>query len=139
MREMFLKRKNQLFSRVIVFVLCGALLGLTWPDVTSADDTIAEGARTPSEAAGIRLKGKTDGLFKFIDWRPAPSFFAGSAYADTTDLEFPDDEETNQKNLVRDVGIFIVLSAFVGFFLIKVFLEGDTQQPPDDDPGKEIP
>ena len=139
MREMCFKRRNQLFSRVIVFVLCGALLGLTWPDVTSADDSMAEGARTPSEAAGIKLNGKTDGLFKFVNWRPAPSFFASSAYADTTDLEFPEDEETNQKNLVRDVGIFIVLSAFVGFFLIKVFLEGDTQQRPDDDNGKEIP
>ena len=139
MREMFFKRKNELFSRIIVFVLCGALLGLTWPDVTSADSSMAEGVRTPAEAASIDLNGKIDGLFKFVNWRPAPSFLASSAYADTTDLEFPEDEETNQKNLVRDVGIFIVLSAFVGFFLIKVFLEGDTQQPPDDDNGKEIP
>ncbi len=133
------KQKNRLFFRVTVFVVCGSLLCLTWPRAPLAGESVVEGARTPSEAAGVEIPKNTDRLFNFLNWRPAPSFLAASAFADTTDLEFPEDEEVNQKNLVRDVSIFIVASAFVAFFLIKVFLEGDTQEPPPDDNSKPIP
>lgn len=138
---MCLKQKNRLFFRVTTLVLCGAFLCLTWPAAPLAGGTVGAGAPTSSEAAGVDFPRKTERVFNFVNWRPAPSFFAAgaSAFADTTELEFPEDEEVNEKNLVRDVGIFIVVSAFVGFFLIKVFLEGDTQEPPPDDNGKPIP
>jgi hypothetical protein len=136
---MFFNRWNISFARAFVAVLCGAFLCLTWPDASSADGVVREGASTSSEAAQVDLPVGKIGLFRVVDWRPAPAFLSASAFADTTDLEFPEEEEERSKNLVRDVGIFIVASAMVAYFIIKVFLEGDTEQPPEDDNGKEIP
>jgi hypothetical protein len=67
------------------------------------------------------------------------AFLHGSAAADTTDLEFPEEEEEDTKHVFRDVGIFIVVSAFLAFFLVKVFIEGDEEEAPPEDNGKEIP
>ena len=64
---------------------------------------------------------------------------AYSAEADSTgdEFEFPEDEESH---LARDITVFVIVSAFVAFFVIKVFLEGDTDQTETPDGGgKEIP
>jgi hypothetical protein len=56
---------------------------------------------------------------------------------DTTEFEFPEEEK---KHLVRDVTIFVIASVFVAYFVIKVFLEGDTEE--EDTPGnggKDVP
>jgi len=60
----------------------------------------------------------------------------GSAQPDTTsEFEFP---EEDNKHLVRDITVFVIVSAFVAFFLIKVFLEDDPPEQPDDDGGGKV-
>ncbi len=55
---------------------------------------------------------------------------------DTTGFEFPEEEK---KHLVRDVTIFVIASVFVAFFVIKVFLEGDTEGETTTNGGKDVP
>ncbi len=55
---------------------------------------------------------------------------------DTTEFEFPEEEK---KHLVRDVTIFVIASVFVAFFVIKVFLEGDTDEETPTNGGKDDP
>ena len=68
--------------------------------------------------------------------------FGALAYASEPDsteegLEFPEDEGSH---LARDITVFVIVSAFVGYFIIKVFLEGDTDEETDTEPpGKVIP
>lgn len=59
------------------------------------------------------------------------------AISDTTGYEFPEEEET--EHVWRDVVLWSVVAGFVAFFVIKVFLEGDTEEPEPEKPGKEIP
>lgn len=55
----------------------------------------------------------------------------------TSTFEFPEDENDN---LVRDITVFVIVSAFVAFFLIKVFFEEDPpEEEPDTGGGKVIP
>jgi hypothetical protein len=55
---------------------------------------------------------------------------------DTTGFEFPEEEK---KHLVRDVTIFVIASVFVAYFVIKVFLEGDTDEETPSNGGKDVP
>jgi hypothetical protein len=69
---------------------------------------------------------------------PVLTLGALAAYADpdTTEFEFPEDEN---KHLVRDITVWAIAAAFVGFFIIKVFIEEDEETPTDDSPpGKQI-
>ena len=53
------------------------------------------------------------------------------------EFEFPDEEKNH---LARDITVFVIASAFVAFFIIKMFLEGDTDSSETDDGGgKPIP
>ena len=68
--------------------------------------------------------------------------FGAMSYAlaqpDTTEggFEFPEEEKSH---LWRDVAIFVIVSAFVAYFVIKVFLEGDTDEETGEEGGKPIP
>ncbi|UCH85500.1 MAG: hypothetical protein JSW50_07375 [Candidatus Latescibacterota bacterium] len=93
------------------------------------------GSKTADEAGALKHTGD----FRLAGWKPTLSFMHRSAAADTTDLEFPEDEEESRKHLVRDISIFLIASAFLAFFLIKVFLEGEEEEPPPEDDGKQIP
>ncbi len=132
-------RKKGPLRTMLVWSLCAALISLVYPKSSMAGGGLVPGAGTSDEAGAPDLKGALDNGFGLDVWRPSPAFFFGGAAADTTDLEFPDDEAEDRKHLVRDIGIFIVVSAFLAFFLVKVFLEGDEESPPPDDDGKEIP
>jgi len=52
-----------------------------------------------------------------------------AAATDSTALLFPGDENDHLK---RDVAVFIVVSAFVAIFIIKLFIEGDDPETPDE-------
>ncbi len=97
------------------------------------------GSRSADEAARPAASDDEKTAFTLSGWEPSAGFLAASALADTTDTEFPEVEEEGRKHLVRDIGVFLIVSAFVAYFVIKVFLEGDTDQPPPDDGGKVIP
>jgi hypothetical protein len=123
-------------ARLFVHVLCVAFLCLTYPGAKSA--AAGGGATTSGEAA--RLGGGGDGNepFTFRGWRPTAEFMTGWAVTDTTEVDFPDEGE-GQKHLVRDIGVFVMVAVFVGYFIAKVFLEGDTDEPVPPDHGKDIP
>lgn len=97
------------------------------------------GSRSANEAARPAASDDQKTPFTLSGWEPSAGFLAASALADTTETDFPEDEEEGKKHLVRDVGVFLIVSVFVAYFVIKVFLEGDTDQPPPDDGGKVIP
>ena len=48
-------------------------------------------------------------------------------------------KEEKNGHLIRDISVFLIVSAFVGYFLIKVFIEGETTEPSSNNNGKVIP
>ena len=128
-------RKKNWPARLFVHFLCVAFLCLTCPGAKS----VAAGriAMTSGEAA--RLGGGDENEpFALRDWQPTAEFMTGWVVADTTEVDFPDEGE-GQKHLVRDVAVFVMVAVFVGYFIVKVFLEGDTVEPAPPDHGKDIP
>ncbi|HET6348847.1 MAG TPA: hypothetical protein VFH88_07145 [Candidatus Krumholzibacteria bacterium] len=57
---------------------------------------------------------------------------------DTTDDDFVLPEEKKNKNLAREIAVFVVASAFIAFFIVKVFIEKDNPSPPPPTNGKPI-
>jgi len=109
------------------------------------------GAASANEAAGIPVLA-TGPRTAVPTAMPVPAMsdagtgllrFGAMSYAlaqpDTTEtgFEFP---EEDKDHLVCDVILFVVVAAFVAYFVIKVFLEGDTDdEGGDGDDGKTIP
>lgn len=132
-------RKKGPLRTVLVWVLCVTFAWLVYPRQSRAAGGLGPGARTSDEAGAPDLGAGPEGGARLAGWSPSPAFFSGGAAADTTELEFPEEEDESHKHLVRDVGIFIVVSAFLAYFLVKVFLEGEEEEPPPEDNGKQIP
>jgi hypothetical protein len=97
------------------------------------------GKPTAEQAAGYDRVAGPGEKPTLAGWKPSAEFLSGYAPSDTTEVDFPEEEETSRKELIKDIGVFIVVSAFIGYFIVKVFLEGDTEEPPPDDDGKIIP
>lgn len=49
------------------------------------------------------------------------------------------ESEKEEKHLARDIAVFVIVSAFVGYFIAKVFIEGEKEEPPPENGGKHIP
>jgi hypothetical protein len=47
--------------------------------------------------------------------------------------------EEKKNHLARDITVFVITSAFVGYFIAKVFIQGDTSSSPSSGNGKDIP
>ncbi len=124
-------------KQMTVWAVTVGLVTLTLPRPSAGAGSVAPGAPTASGAAvaqflepvsGIRSANLRDG------WRRA------FAYSDTTGYEFPEDEvERTTKDLVKDVVLWTVVAGFMAFFIIKVFIEGDDPDPPDDPNSKPPP
>lgn len=93
------------------------------------------GARTPGEA--VQAAKAPSAFTTLASWRPTSEFLASAA--DTSAVDFPGDAQPEGTHLYRDVGIFVIVSAFVGYFIVKVFLEKDKQETPAPKTGKQIP
>jgi hypothetical protein len=90
----------------------------------SAQTSLASAAQPPS--------GEVTDLLRF-----GAMGFAAEPDSTEDEFDFPDEEKNH---LARDITVFVIASAFVAFFIIKVFLEGDTDTPEDDGGGgKPIP
>ncbi len=57
----------------------------------------------------------------------------------TEDDDFFLPPETDKKKLFREITVFLIVSAFVAYFIIKVFLEKDKPAPAEPTNGKPIP
>lgn len=132
-----LRRKN-VFTRSLALLLCVGWVGV----VCAADRPRGNpyrGEPTADQAARLEHAAGAGETPTLASWKPSGEFLSGYAPSDTAEVEFPEDEEKSRNELIKDIGVFIVVSAFIGYFIIKVFLEGDTEEPPPDDDGKIIP
>jgi hypothetical protein len=114
----------------LALLLAGTVLANTTIRPVRAQSGFAGGKPTAGEAAapdpGFASPRGGEG-----------SWIGSAALADTTDYEFPEDEE--RKHLWRDVVLWLVVAGFVAYFVIKVFLEKEPEAPPDDNGGKDPP
>jgi hypothetical protein len=119
--------------KTIVFALTGAITLAAIPPSLHAGGEIPSGADSAEQAASPDLKA-------FHSQKAVPGRWNGSYAAfDTTGYDFPEEEE-EKRNIVKEVAIWVGVAAFVAFFVIKVFLEGDTDETPTDDGGgKDVP
>ena len=124
--------------RALIWVVCLAWVSLTCATGRSATKDY-RGSRTSDQAARISRTTNGEKGFTLSGWEPSAGFVSAGALQDTTELDFPEEEEKDRKQLIKDIGVFVVVAAFVGYFIIKVFLEGDTDETPADDDGKIIP
>ncbi len=126
---------RRLTTKVVAYTVCVALVSLLYPARTVQASDSWRGAASAREAAAARVAPGSSALSSL---GVVPGLLAFAAAADTTQFEFPE-EEKGQKHLVRDIAVFVMVSAFVGYFLVKVFLEGDNPEPPSTDDGKHPP
>lgn len=134
-----LRRPNPI-SRTLVTALALAFAVTTCGAQPSSDPGELRGARTSDEAARSRSADQDSVPLSLAGWRPAPGFAASTASSDTTEVELPPEVEVQRsEHLYRDIAMFVVISAFVGYFIVKVFLEDDTDEPPPAKNGKDIP
>jgi hypothetical protein len=130
--------KKDWVGRLFVHALCVAFLCLTCQGARAPASAAERGTATSDGAAGLEGRDDAGGAFTLRGWRPTAEFIARSALADTTEVEFPG-EEDGEKHLVRDVAVFIMVAAFVGYFIAEVFLKSEPDETTDDGGGKIIP
>jgi hypothetical protein len=111
------------------------------PRARAGAGPLRHGAGSPNAAAGPVRPGPTVAVAPRRDAANLLRFgalgYAAEPDSTADEFDFPDEE---QSHLARDITIFVIVSAFVGFFLIKVFLEGDTDDSGGDDGGgKTVP
>lgn len=137
-------------SFTLVVALCIAAAGLVRPARGDAADL--RGKATADAAAGRPLLAATPaGSAPVAPMVPVRAMtdagvdalrFGAMSYAlaqpDTVEggFEFPEEEKSHT---VRDVAVFVIVSAFVAYFIIKVFLEGDEDEGTTDSGGKDVP
>ncbi len=112
-----------LLRRTMAALASLTLVAASAPGGAAWAGSFQRGSATAAEAVVPRLGAE--------DSSGAGRLLAAFAYADTTEYEFPDEEE-KKRNVVKDVIIWTTVAGFVAFFFIEVFLEGDTaaEDPP---------
>jgi len=118
-----------LLKTYLVYLLSVAIVSHALPTPVAGGGDFSSGKSSSDEAAAPGLP--TD------DVSPFGAIGHAFAFGDTTDYEFPEEEEA--KGVWKDVAIWLVVAGFVAFFIIKVFLEGDKDEPVDDSGGKPDP
>lgn len=94
----------------------------------------ASGAARRDDARNTPAKPVTEHFLR--DAVPTAGF--ASEPEDTTD-DFFLPEEQDTKKLVWEIAAWVVGATLVAFFIIKVFIEEDTEEPEDDGGGKPGP
>jgi hypothetical protein len=118
-----------LLKKNLVYLLSAAIVRLAIPSPAIGGDTFSSGKPTSDEAAAPALS--------MDDVSPFGAIGHAFAFGDTTDYEFPEEEEA--KGVWKDVALWVIIAGVVAFFIIKVFLEEEKDAPEEDEGGKEIP
>jgi hypothetical protein len=121
---------NNYLNRVSSFILILLLVAAGWPVNSVAYDSFVKGANSSAEAAGT------------VDFHPTPSPIRqtwNGFYSQPDSSETIIFEEEEERNLVKEITVWVIGAAFVGYFIIKVFLEGEEEEQEPDKPVKEIP
>jgi hypothetical protein len=122
-------------NKHMVCVVLAAFAIQVFPVRALAGESFVPGTKSSDEAASPQsFRDSSDGSFESL--RYAIPATGGFAEPDSSGFEFPDDEN---KHLVRDITVFLIASAFVAVFLIKVFLEEDKEDDGGDDGGSGKP
>ncbi len=112
-------------AKLMMWFMCLTLVVFSLPAGipagTPATTDWPVGRETAATAAALVLAGGNS--------RHAGRLPAAFAYADTTEYEFPEEEE-EKRNVVKEVFLWTVVAGFVAFFFIEVFIRGDTDTPP---------
>jgi hypothetical protein len=121
---------NDTIKKFSSFILILALVSFGWPANAAANDSFSKGGESSEQAAGL------------ADRHPSPSPLLRNLNGfhfqpDSTETVLFEEEE--ERNLVKEITVWVIGAAFVGYFIIKVFLEGDEEEPAPDKPKKEIP
>jgi hypothetical protein len=131
--------------KLIAAILAVSVIAAGMPlRARSQSVSIPRGTATSDAAAlpspGVTSSGSTtlplqDGAADLL--RFGALGFAAEPDSTEDEFEFPDEEKSH---LARDITVFVIASVFVAFFIVKVFLEGDTDTPDDSGGGgKQIP
>jgi hypothetical protein len=120
----------------MVFAVVFIFVSYIAPFPASGGDTFVAGKSSADEAAGWRATTPEKSVPSDLAFSLAGTFNASYAQPDTTGFQFPEEEN---KHLIRDITVFVIAAAFVGYFLIKVFLEGDTEEKEEERNGKDVP
>ena len=124
-----------ILSKPVVSTVLIAFVCYVMPADVFADETFVAGKDTADEAAKTSSQ-KTPPAEGYGSLRYAVPVAGAYAQPDTTEFDFPEEEK---KHLARDITVFVIVSAFVAYFIIKVFLEGDKDENNTDDTGNGKP
>ncbi len=123
-------------EKCVAVVLCVTVLFMGLPRPVSAGDerpAVEESSAPATRGADVAVAS-----YRLRDAIPVAGFVA--APPDTTDEDdFFLPEETDRRKLMRDITVFLIASAFVAVFIIKVFIEKDEEPEPVRPPGKSVP
>ena len=123
-------------NKYVVFLALAAFVCYVVPVRSAPGSVLVTGKSSADEAASWRQQDAGDRQ-PVRSLRYALPMASSLAQPDSTEFEFPEKEE---KHLARDITVFVIVSAFVAYFIIKVFLEGDKdEENTDDGGGKDIP
>ena len=122
-------------NKHLVCIVLVAFVSYILPGNVFADDKLKSGKKTADEAASM-LSQETPPDDSARSLRYAVPMTGGYAQADSTEFDFPEDKK---KHLYRDIAVFVIISAAVAYFVIKVFLEGDKDEEETDDGGSGKP
>jgi len=102
----------------------------------NAGTRLDSGEKTADDAASLRSDDSAGDL-GVIPLRYTISMGHTYAEPDSTEFEFPKEEKNH---LIRDVTIFVIVAVFAAYFIVKVFLEGETEDDvPEEGNGKPTP
>jgi hypothetical protein len=113
-------------ARCVAFVVCAAVIAAPFPRSRAS-------TRAASSADSVIVRTNTEYFLR--DAVPSSGF--ASAPEDTTDPFL--EEEKDTKTLVWEIAAWVVGAALVAFFIIKVFIEEDPDEPEDDGSDKPDP
>ncbi len=117
-------------KKFFLLFICFALIVCGMPQMSIGHDSFVRGEKTSDEAA----------QYKNEQLNSDPAEYRSIGFevlsADTTGTALYEEED---RNLVKEIIVWTIGAAFVGYFIVKVFLEGDTEETGPDKPVKEIP
>ena len=122
---------NTSLKRLLVYFLAVSIMAIGWPSLADSQRFVIDGAKSSEEAA--KYKAPLPQLSPAI----TNSLGFKSLLSDTTQAVYYEEEE--QRNLVKEMIVWFIGAAFVGYFIVKVFLQGDTDEDPPATTGKQLP
>jgi hypothetical protein len=112
------------------FVLIVALVTFGWPQTSIGNHNLVKGEDRAEDAARYDNSRSI----------PSPSLRnLNSLHSQPDSTEPVIFEEEEERNLVKEITVWVIGAAFVGYFIVKVFLEGESDENEDVKPKKEIP